>query len=178
MPMSEELYIFAERYAHFSNLHTIYRDLLSGHYKPSVPTKPAEKFDITNVGTTMMFVLYAYFYSMIEDDPQSVNGFHIWRQSWPEEEKAIAAVEAQVAPLRPALKLFRNRLGFHGSRSRAHEETGLDFFAQHSGNEAWDAMKNFKSLGAALFAKDLARQQGNDQDSARQWIDAITARCK
>lgn len=34
MAISEEAYIFAERYAHFSNVHTIYRDLISGHYQP------------------------------------------------------------------------------------------------------------------------------------------------
>lgn len=183
MPMSEELYMFAERYAHFSNIHTIYRDLLSGHYKPSVnmnenPLKPSEKFEITNVSTTAMFMLYAYFYSMVEDDSQGVNGFRVWRAAWPEEEKAIAAVEALVMPLRPGLRLFRNRLGFHGSRSRAHEQKGLDFFAQHSGSAVLEAMANFKSLGAALFRKDLDRQHGIDPSPmARHWIDLIAARC-
>ncbi len=176
--MSEELYIFAERYAHFSNIHTVYRDLLSGHYKPSVTvnSKPNE-WSVTDLGSTMIFVLYAYFYSLVEDDPKALNGFRIWRQSWPEEEKAIAAVESQVKPLRKGLKLFRNRLGFHGSRSRKHEKAALDFFAQHSGTEVWEAMKNFKSLGAALFMKDTARQAGADQTKARQRIDSIAARC-
>jgi hypothetical protein len=120
MPMSEELYMFAERYAHFSNIHTIYRDLLSGHYKPSVnmnedPLKPSEKFEITNVSTTAMFMLYAYFYSMVEDDSQGVNGFRVWRAAWPEEEKAIAAVEALVMPLRPGATLDRPYRGpVHG----------------------------------------------------------------
>jgi hypothetical protein len=182
MPVTEELYMFAERYAHFSNIHTIYRDLLSGHYEPSVnvnedPLEAPEKFAITNVSTTAMFMLYAYFYSMVEDDPQGVNGFRIWRTAWPEEEQAIAALEALVMPLRPGLKLFRNRLGFHGSRSRAHENAGLDVFSQHSGTAVWEAMANFKSLGAALFRKDLDRQHGIDPSPAQQWIDQITARC-
>lgn len=101
---------------------------------------------------------------MVEDDPQGVTGFRVCREAWPEEEKAIAAVESLVAPLKPGLKLFRNRLGFHGSRSRAHEEKGLDVFAQHSGTAVWEAMKNFKSLGAALFKKDLDRQNGVDSE--------------
>jgi len=178
MTMSEELYIFAERYAHFSNVHTVYRDLLSGHYKPSVTVNSnANEWSVTDVGSTMMFVLYAYFYSLVEDDPKGLNGFRIWRQRWPEEEKAIAAVESQVKPLRKGLKLFRNRLGFHGSRSRKHEEPALDFFAKHSGTEVWEAMKNFKSLGAALFMKDVAKQAGADQTKARRWIDSIAAKC-
>ena len=31
----EELRIFVERFMHFMNLWTIYKDMLSGHYKPS-----------------------------------------------------------------------------------------------------------------------------------------------
>jgi hypothetical protein len=129
MPMTEELYMFAERYAHFSNIHTIYRDLLSGHHKPSVnvnedPLKIPEKFEITNVSTTAMFILYAHFYSMVEEDPDGVNGFRVWRAAWPEEEKAIAVVEALVTPLAPGLRLFRNRLGFHGSRVEGPRKQG------------------------------------------------------
>jgi len=114
---------------------------------------------------------------MVEDDPQAINGFRIWREAWPEEESAIVAVEALVVPLREGLRLFRNRLGFHGSRSRTHEQAGLDFFAQHSGTTVWEAMRNFKSLGAALFRKDLDRQHGIEPSPARQWIDSIAARC-
>ena len=176
--------MFAERYAHFSNVHTIYRDLISGHYQPSVnmnsdPRVPSTDFHMQDVRTTAMFVLYAYFYSMVEEDTQGVNGFRVWRATWPEEESAIAAVEALVKPLVPGLKLFRNRLGFHGSGSRAHEAKAFDLFAQHSGTAVWNAMLNFKSLGAALFKKDLDRQNGIDSSpAAREWIDKIEARCK
>lgn len=180
--MSEALYIFAQRYAHFSNLHTIYRDLLTGHYNPSVVANPnpnpdPKVWDGTDARATMMLVLYAYFYSMIEDDEQSQNGFRIWRETWPDEERAIAAVEAKVHPLRDGLRLFRNRVGFHGSTSFVHEKTGFDLFAQHSGDEVWEAMRNFKSLGAALFAKDIERQEGRDSSRSRKWIDEIAARC-
>jgi hypothetical protein len=49
-------------------------------------------------------------------------------------------------------------------------------FANHSGTEIWNGMKNFKSLGAALLAKDCARQglPGYDPDRARTWIDSVT----
>lgn len=174
---SEEFGIFAERYMHFMNLWTVYTDLLSGHYVPRLNLS-SEKFSITDVRATMMLILYAYFYSLIEDDNQSLNGFRIWRARYPEEEAAIAAVEAQVVPFRRRLRLFRNRLGFHGSRSRAHESSGFDLFAQHSGTEMWDAMKSFKALGAALFAKESAQRglEGSDPDRARQWIDSVAAR--
>ncbi len=175
---SEEYRIFAERYMHFTNLWTIYTDILSGRYVPSINL--ASEGALTEVRYTMMLILYAYFYSLVEDDDQGVNGFRIWRDRFPEEEPAIAAVEAQVIPFRKRLKLFRNRLGFHGSRSRSHESGGFDLFAKHSGTQMWDAMKNFKALGAALFAKDLARQgsEGSDANRARLWIDSVAARAR
>jgi hypothetical protein len=171
---SEEFGIFVERFMHFINLWTIYTDLLSGRYVPSV-NPASERWSVTDVATTMMFVLYAFFYSLIEDDVDSINGFRLWRSRFPEEEKAISAVEAQVAPFVPNMRVFRNRLGFHGSRSRVHESKGLELFSAHSGDEIWNAMKEFKSLGSALLAKENA-QGGIGQlssDQVRRWIDSI-----
>ena len=96
---------------------------------------------------------------MIEEDQNSVNAFRVWRQSFPEEESAIAAVEAQVVPFIGDLKRFRNRLGFHGSRSRAHEASGFELFARHSGGAILAAMANFKHFGAVLLAKEIASQK-------------------
>src|ERR1022692_1904003 len=107
----EELVIFVERFMHFMNVWTIYRDLLSGYYVPTVGP-PSENDPFPNVTTTMMFLLYASFYSLIEEDPKSVNAFRVWRQHFPEEESLIARAEAQVVPFREDLKRFRNRLGF------------------------------------------------------------------
>ena len=44
----------------------------------------------------MMLIIYAYFYSLVEDSADGVNAFRIWREHFPEEEEAIAAVEALV----------------------------------------------------------------------------------
>src|ERR1035438_1086128 len=105
---TEELRIFVERLRHFMNLWTIYGDLLAGHYVPSVGAGEQSVFNPT---VTVMLVLYAYLYSLIEDSSDGLNAFRIWREHFPEEEPAIAAVEAQVVPFRNDLRLFRNRLG-------------------------------------------------------------------
>jgi hypothetical protein len=173
---SEEFSIFVERFVHFQNLFTVYLDLLSGHYVPTV-NPPSEEWSQMDMRATMMLVLYAYFYSLIEDDHESLNAFRIWRQRYPEEEVAISAVESQVSPFRDRLKIFRNRLGFHGSRSRAHEARGFDLLKQHSGTEIWNAIKNFKSLGAALIAKSND-PQALAPNELRRWIDSITQRSK
>jgi hypothetical protein len=154
----EELVIFVERFMHFMNVWTVYRDMLSGHYVPTV-YPPSECGPFPNTGATMMFMLYGMFYSLIEEDPKSINAFRLWRQYFPAEETEIAAVEAQVIPFIGDLKRFRNRLGFHGSRSRAHEGSGFDLFSKHSGTAIWIAMGNFKHLGAVLLAKDIASQK-------------------
>jgi hypothetical protein len=170
----EEFRIFVERFMHFVNLWTVYDDFLSKHYVPTVG-RPDDKGSITDMRATLMFVLYAFFYSLIEDSDEALNGFRVWRERFPEEDRAISAVEAQVSPFSSSLKVFRNRLGFHGSRSRSHEARGFEVFANHSGTEIWNGMRNFKSLGAALLAKDCARQRlpGYDPDGVRRWIDSI-----
>jgi hypothetical protein len=173
----EEFRIFVERLIHCMNLWTVYKDLLSEHYKPSVglakDDSPAPTA-ATDMQSTLMFILYAFFFSLVEDSADSVNAFRVWRVRFPEEETAIAAVEARVIPFRNDLRVFRNRLGFHGSRSRAHEAAGFDLFANHSGTDILNAMQKFKSLGAALLAKENA-QQGTPEDVARvrRWLDRI-----
>jgi len=170
----EEFGIFVERFMDFMNLWTVYADLLKGHYVPSIPRE--KEWSRTDIQTTLMFNLCAFFYSLVEDSEDAINAFRIWRIRYPEEESAIVAVEAQVCPMISDLRVFRNRLGFHGSRSRKHEAAGLDFFANHSGDATLAAMKKFKSLGAALLAKDNARQgiQGVDANEVRRRLDSFT----
>jgi hypothetical protein len=113
------------------------------------------------VHITMMVVLYSYFYSLVEDSEEGLNGFRVWREVWPNEEAAISVVEARVTPFLSPLRLFRNRMGFHGSRSRTHEATAFELFNKHSGTDVFEAIKLFKGLGAALFGMDVA-QSGTD----------------
>jgi hypothetical protein len=179
--------IFVDRFMNFMNIWTIYSDILSGHYVPSVGTTFRTQQDVEEttagewpVNLTMMFLLYGYFYTLVEDSEDAVNGFRLWRERHPDEKAAIDAVEAQVAPFRERLRLFRNRLAFHGSQSRSHESRGFELFKEHSGNEVLDAIKNFKSLGAALFAKENARQGigPTTSETARQWIDRVAERAR
>jgi hypothetical protein len=87
------------------------------------------------------------------------NAFRIWCEHFSGEEAAIAAVEQQIAPFKSDLRLFRNRLGYHGIRPRSHEAKGWDFFANASGSAIWNAMVNFKGLGAILLSKELAERK-------------------
>jgi hypothetical protein len=125
-----------------------------------------------------MLVLYAYFYSLVEDSPDGLNAFRVWREHFPEEERAIAAVEAQIAPLTGDLRVFRNRLGFHGSRSWAHEAKGFDLFANTSGTAMWNIMKNFKALASMLLRKEMAIKNSDHAEAqkCRDWIEAIAIR--
>jgi hypothetical protein len=155
----EELVIFVERLRHFMNLWTIYSDILTGKYVPSVG---AEEESVFNPKVTVMLLLHAYLYSLIEDSDDGLNAFRIWRKHFPEEEPAIRAIEAQIVPFRNDLRVFRNRLGFHGSRTRVHEASGLDLFANFTGGYAWEAIKNFKALAAMLLGKEIARSASDE----------------
>ena len=174
---SEEFIIFVERLTHFINLWTVYSDMLTGKYVPSVGQRDHSIFDPR---TTMMLILYAYFYSLIEDSPDGLNGFRIWREHFPEEEQTIAAVEAVISPFKDELRLFRNRLGFHGSRSREHESRGFELFAKASGTDTFEAMKHFKALGATLLYKEKAVRTSNavGVTDARAKLDTIAERAK
>lgn len=172
---AEELRIFVERLAHFNNLWTVYSDMLTGKYIPSIGDRD---WSIYDPRTTMMLILYAYFYSLIDDSSDGLNGFRIWREHFPEEEQAITAVEAAIKPFKDELRLFRNRLGFHGSRSREHESRGFELFAKVSGTETFDAVKRFKALGAILLYKDRAVRSSNAEQlaDARVKLDLIAQR--
>ena len=172
----EELAIFVEHMMDFMNMWTIYNDFLTGKYVPTVDAG----VDRTKMHATLMFAVYSYFYVLIDDHKKGLDAFHIWRDHFPKEEKAIAAIEAQIKPLRKDLKEFRNRLGFHGSRSRAHEAAGFDLFANADGGSVWNAIKNFKAMGASLLALDMAQKNSDEAEIKRYqgWIDKIAERAR
>jgi hypothetical protein len=178
---TEELRIFVERFVQFMNLWTVYSDMLTGRYTPSVGQiywgEASKEFDAAEwpVNISMMLVLYAYFYSLIEDSDDGLNGFRVWREVWPNEEVAISSVEKRVVPFRDRLRVYRNRLGFHGSRTRTHEAKAFELFSKHSGNEIFEAMKLFKVLGAGLLGMDRAVRAKDRQEEARfrKWIDEV-----
>jgi hypothetical protein len=172
---TEELTLFVGRTRHFLNLWTIYNDLLSGKYVPSMGEEPDSIYDPKG---TMVLILYAYFYSLVEDSHDGLNAFRVWREHFPEEERAIAAVEAQIAPFTGDLRVFRNRLGFHGSRSWAHEAKGFDLFANTSGTAMLNTMKNFKALASILLRKEMAIKKSDHAEAqkCRDLIEAIAVR--
>jgi hypothetical protein len=170
--VEEEFNIFALRFFHFMNLWTIYTDLLSKKYVPSPDS------DEYPVKMTLMFVVYGNFYSLVEDSGEALNGFRVWRKRFPQEEAVLAAVEARVRPFLSHLRVFRNRMGFHGSRTQLHQSPAFDLFNQHSGAEIFEAMKSFKAMSAALFGMDTALQENDLEGIARQRkkLDEIAAR--
>ena len=170
---SEELEIFVEHLMDFINLRTVYNDHLTGKYVPSVDVggKPSR----TGMYVTLMFHLYASLYALVDDSKEGLNAFRIWREHFSGEEAAIAAVEQQIAPFKSDLRLFRNRLGYHGSRTRSHEAKGWALFANTSGSAIWNAMVNFKGLGTTLLAKETAERKSESDKVAwcRTRIDSI-----
>jgi hypothetical protein len=182
--IEEEHLLFVRRCMQFHHIWTIYWDLLSGHYVPSVGHRESDEVEVDwtlpgQMVPTVMYILYGFFYSLVEDSEDGLDAFRIWRLKFPDELATINALETHVAPMRTDLRLFRNRLGFHGSRSQTHESRGYDLFGNHSGTKMIEVMKVFKALNAALLMKDLALQHDSAEEmgEARRRLDLIPSRC-
>ena len=181
--VNEEYMLFMVRHMQFMNIWTVYKDFLSGKYIPSVPGYEGSEADWrTPAGFqyTLMFLLYSFFYSLVDQDSRGVNAFRIWRARFPAEERVITALENRVNPVIPDLKTFRHRLGFHGSTSLNHQNPGLDLFGAHSGTKMLNLMKQYKSLNAWLAELEMATQASDTVRiaTARAAIDQIAERCE
>ena len=106
---------------------------------------------------TMMGVVYSFFYSLIEDDPQGINFFKVWRIREPSFASELDALETRIAPFKDRLRLFRNRFGFHGSVTREHEAAGFDLLKQHDGATIYQAVIDIRNLSTRLIQARLAR---------------------
>jgi hypothetical protein len=82
-PTVEGFVLFAQRFMHFMNLYTVYRDFLSGYYVPTVDPMPDDS-PYPQMDATLKFMLYAYFYSLIEHDVQGLNAFTFGALDFPE----------------------------------------------------------------------------------------------
>jgi hypothetical protein len=159
--LDDEFGIFAWRFIHFMNLWTIYTDLLQSTYVPALDNVNCP------VGRTMMFIVYSYFYSLVEDSSDGVNGFRVSRQKFPEHAATIGAVEAKVKPFLNDMRVFRNRMGFHGSRSTSHESAAFALFKNNSGTDVFEAMKAFKAMGAAFLGLSAAEETDDHEGIAK-----------
>jgi len=110
---------------------------------------------------TMMSVVYSFFYSLIETDPKGINFFHIWRKRQPTLTAELDALEKQIDPMRNGLRQFRNRFGFHGSRSRSHESSAFDVLKQFDGAQIYKAMIDTRNLSTRLIEMHIAKQLAN-----------------
>lgn len=180
--VGEEFSIFFDRFLHFMNLWTVYSDLTDRHYVPSRDGFNSERGHHDSDGPrsvrgTVLQFLCAYFDSLIEDKDDCIDGFRIWRSRYPDEQAAINAVEARVEPFKQRLRWFRNRVGFHGSRTRSHESKGYELFRYHTPEEVFNAMSFFAMLGALLLAKEDLSHGGttHSEQEVRACIDSIAA---
>jgi hypothetical protein len=177
----EEHFLFVKRYMQFHNIWVVYTDYLTGRYVPSVEFGRRE--DSTATGetqSTLLFLVYAFFYSLIETDSEGLNAFRIWRRSYPGEEAAISALEAVILPFQADLRTFRNKLDFHGSRSHEKESKGFDVFNNHPGDTIFTAITLFKALNAELLSLNVAYENNSVLriEQVRLKLDTITEQCR
>jgi hypothetical protein len=87
--INEEYFLYVRRHMQFLHIWTVYFDLLSGRYVPSVGYTEFSAAESNSalpghMVPTLMGLLYAFFYSLIEDSDDSINAFRIWRLKYPD----------------------------------------------------------------------------------------------
>jgi hypothetical protein len=149
----EELSIYVERMIRFLHLLCIH-DLVF-----RLPDNAPANAPQASMHWTMLSVIYSFFYSLIEKDKRSIDFFRIWRAREPAYSSELDNLEARIAPHKEALRLFRNRFGFHGSTTRAHEASGLQLLDSDA-KELWAIILDLRNLSTKLIASRLKRQGG------------------
>lgn len=87
---------------------------------------------LTRFGT-LLIETASFLYSLFDDRPDSTNLVRLWKEFDHPFTKDLQAHATRLAPFKEDLKLVRNRLGFHGSLTRSHEQGGLAMFDVESG---------------------------------------------
>jgi hypothetical protein len=153
--IDEEFAILDVRLGQFLNLWTVLIDYFSGTYVPSIEYKAIDDNDYRYPATfpwTMMSLLYSFFFSLVDTHSKSLNAFHVWRRKFPEQASALDAVEFRVQSILPELKNFRNKLGFHGSRSISDEEIGFELLERHGSIKVLNVAQHFIKFALSLLS--------------------------
>lgn len=115
----EELDLLIERIEMLTQLLRVYEIVLALPKEQDTSVLPS------SMRSTMYTVILSYFYSVIDDHPQGINCFRIWKEQFPESMQEIEELEHEVALIKDDLKKFRNKFGFHGSRTCSNQAKGL-----------------------------------------------------
>ena len=146
----EELSIYVERMIRMLHLITIYEDVLR---KP----KTADSFEAqVDPASTMMAVVYSFYYSLIETSSDGVSFFRVWRRRAPTFAAELDDLERRVEVFRDDLRIFRNRFGFHGSTTRKHESTAFELLLKHSGDALYRTIIDTRNLSTRLIEHVLS----------------------
>ena len=110
-PSPEDQMLYVVRFMQFMNICTVHQDFLSGHYQPStagmkVPDDEVDVRILAEMGNTLMFQMYAFFYSLVEGRSKTDDAFRVRREKYPKEQEAIDAMYALVQPVLSELRDF------------------------------------------------------------------------
>jgi hypothetical protein len=123
--LGEDLTISVERMMRFFYLSEMLFECAEGDAK----VLPVH---LTRFGT-LLLETSSFLYSLFEDRVDSINLMRIWQGFEHPFSNQLQDYSARLSPFKQELKLVRDRLGFHGSLTRSHEEAGLGVFDVGSG---------------------------------------------
>lgn len=97
-------------------------------------------------------VVYAYFYSIIDDRKGSINVFRAWKQEYPSHMAEIERVESLIEPYKKYFLLFRSNIGFHGSIKEKGVKKGEKIFEEVEGKTTLELMLAVRNLSTHLLS--------------------------
>lgn len=153
----DELSIYVERMVRMMQLLRIYEMVLG------LPPEQEDLDSITGRRGAMLAVVYSFYYSLIEDQENSINFFRLWRSRVPQLSGEIDALETKILPFKDKLRVYRNRFGFHGSISREHESEAFKLLEDHTGTELYSAILETRNLSTKLIRHFKAENQATAQ---------------
>jgi len=142
MALSKKFELHVERMSKFLCLLDIYFEILKGNVNHS------RSKSWTSI---LIEVVYAYFYSIIDDREDSINMFRVWRDEYPDHIVEIEKVESLVYPYKGYFMLLRNNVGFHGSIKQKGKKVGMKIFKEVDGSKTLELMVAVRDLSTHLL---------------------------
>lgn|GEM_PF-2320853 len=122
--LREDVVISVERMMRFCLLAQMTFEYASGDTK-------ALPLHLTRFGV-LVFETASFLYSLFEDRRDSINLLNVWQGFDHPFRDELQNYVTRLSPFKEELRFVRNRVGFHGSLNRSHEQAGLGIFNVNS----------------------------------------------
>jgi hypothetical protein len=142
----DEYLVYQLRVSEFLHLFQIAIDIKEKRYEPTTPIPYNDFF------ATVRSAVYGWFASLIDRQNAALNIFDVWLTLYPDEEKEIRRVWAEIEPFEEVIANYRNNVAFHANKNIKHYFESRNRFNELK-TEIGRAMQAFFGLASKLIKK-------------------------